>query len=407
MQVKNNSQSMIITLSFKQKNYQFSTELIKPINIFYNEVCSYFQINPNNYTLYYNNKKLTTNDNNYNPSLSNVIQSDKDPFFKIAQKKAKTPYKLKLQSETIDVNNNNEKKKSWSSRKNLPNNFLTLSKKEMKPHNQNGRFISQANNNYGNVGPVSAVGVIISKVPSVEDIEKILQNFNGQQNNSNLKTNNNFNIKQGILTVLGNNSVRVDFQDEMRLNEFISYLSYMKYENTYFKNMIIKKDNSNIKKKGNNLSLSHQNVRSFLSKFNQKYKYHYNNNNLQQSMKININDVIKALKEHELNNDCYHGLCLNRDGENEIVTDYYKQQNFLRNSSPYISEEEQRILEEKESKKHFFDQHKNFVTSVGKYSMKPNFIPNYVGMTPSENPNDHLFRSVDKKKWITDKGFNI
>ena len=249
MQVKNNSQSMIITLSFKQKNYQFSTELIKPINIFYNEVCSYFQINPNNYTLYYNNKKLTTNDNNYNPSLSNVIQSDKDPFFKIAQKKAKTPYKLKLQSETIDVNNNNEKKKSWSSRKNLPNNFLTLSKKEMKPHNQNGRYISQANNNYGNVGPVSAVGVIISKVPSVEDIEKILQNFNGQQNNSNLKTNNNFNIKQGILTVLGNNSVRVDFQDEMRLNEFISYLSYMKYENTYFKNMIIKKDNSNIKKK--------------------------------------------------------------------------------------------------------------------------------------------------------------
>ena len=123
--------------------------------------------------------------------------------------------------------------------------------------------------------------------------------------------------------------------------------------------------------------------------------------------KININDVIKALKQNELNNDCYHGLSLRRDGEDEIVTDYYKQQNFLRNSSPYISEEEKRILEEKESRKHFFDQHKNFVTSVGKYSMKPNFIPNYVGMTPSENPNDHAFRNVDKKKWITNKGFNV
>ena len=39
--------------------------------------------------------------------------------------------------------------------------------------------------------------------------------------------------------------------------------------------------------------------------------------------------------------------------------------------------------------------------------MKPNFIPNYVGMTPSENPNNHEFRNVDKKKWITNKGFNV
>ena len=113
------------------------------------------------------------------------------------------------------------------------------------------------------------------------------------------------------------------------------------------------------------------------------------------------------MKENELNNDCYHGLSLKRDWEDEIVTDYYKQQNFLRNSSPYISEDEKRILEEKENKKHFIDKHKNFVTSVGKYSMKPNFIPNYVGMTPSENPKTHEFRNVDKKKWITNKGFNV
>jgi len=57
--------------------------------------------------------------------------------------------------------------------------------------------------------------------------------------------------------------------------------------------------------------------------------------------------------------------------------------------------------------KHFFDKHKNFITSVGKYSMKPNFIPNYVGMTPSENPKNHAFRNVDKNKWITNKGFNV
>ena len=39
--------------------------------------------------------------------------------------------------------------------------------------------------------------------------------------------------------------------------------------------------------------------------------------------------------------------------------------------------------------------------------MKPNYIPNYVGMTPSENPKNHLFRIVDKKKWISNKGFNV
>jgi hypothetical protein len=265
------------------------------------------------------------------------------------------------------------------------------------------RYINPVNNNYENLGN----GVIISQVPTVQDIQNILQNFNNKQIGSNLKTKNNFNGKQGALSVLGNNSVRVDFQDEMTLNEFISYISYMKYENAYYKNMIIRKDNSNIKKNRNNFSYSHKDVRIFLSKFNKKYNDFNNKNNAEQNSKIKINDVIKALKEHELNNDCYHGLCLNRDGENEIITDYYKQQNFLRNSSPYISEEEKRILEEKESKKHFVDQHKNFVTSVGKYSMKPNFIPNYVGMTPSENPNDHLFRSVDKKKWITNKGFSV
>ena len=39
------------------------------------------------------------------------------------------------------------------------------------------------------------------------------------------------------------------------------------------------------------------------------------------------------------------------------------------NSSPYITEEEQRILKEKENEKHFLN-HKDFIFSVGHYSMK-------------------------------------
>ena len=393
--------SKIITLNFKQNNYQFSTELIKPLNIFYNEVCSYLQINPNNFSLYNNSQKLLTD--NKNITISQVINSNDEPYFQILPKKQKTKTPNKLQFNSITTN------EPYTSRKKVIPNFLTISNNKKKPLFANKRYNN--NNNFSEYE--QHYGVIISQIPSVQDIENILSNFNKKQNNIidyNLKTNNNFDKKNGILTVLFNNSVRIDFQDEKVLNEFISYVSFMKYENVYYKNMIIKKEISKIKKSLRNLSYSQKNVRNLLPNFNKKYNYNNNINTLQNeedNIKININDVIKAIKQNESNKECYHGLSLKRDGEDEIITDYYKQQNFLRNSSPYISDNEKRILEERENKKHFFDKHKNFITSVGKYSMKPNFIPNYVGMTPSENPKNHAFRNVDKNKWITNKGFNV
>lgn len=393
--------SKIITLNFKQNNYQFSTELIKPLNTFYNEVCSYLQINPNNFSLYNNSQKLLTD--NKNITISQVINSNDEPYFQILPKKQKTKTPNELQFNSITTN------EPYTSRKKVIPNFLTISNNKKKPLFANERYNN--NNNFSEYE--QHYGVIISQIPSVQDIENILSNFNKKQNNIidyNLKTNNNFDKKNGILTVLFNNSVRIDFQDEKVLNEFISYVSFMKYENVYYKNMIIKKDISKIKKSLRNLSYSQKNVRNLLPNFNKKYNYNNNINTLQNeehNIKININDVIKAIKQNESNKECYHGLSLKRDGEDEIISDYYKQQNFLRNSSPYISDNEKRILEERENKKHFFDKHKNFITSVGKYSMKPNFIPNYVGMTPSENPKNHAFRNVDKNKWITNKGFNV
>ena len=324
--------------------------------------------------------------NNYiNPTLSFIISSDKDSIFQITQKKTKIPYKLKLSySEVKNVNKTN----ILSSKKKIPSNLKSLSIIKKKSHINNLKSISQVNN------IPKSLGVIISQVPSIKDLETILQDFNSKQNNSSVNNTNNFNGKKGVLTILENNSVKVVFQDEITLNRFISYISFMKYENPYYKNIIIKKENSNIKRKkfGKNLSSSQKNMRVFFSNFNKKYNYN------EQNKKINVNDVIKALKEHALNNECYHGLSLNRTGENEIITDYYKQQKFLRNSSPYISEDEKRILEEKENKKHYIDKNKNFVSCVWKYSIKPNYIPNYVGVTPSENPNEHSFRKVDKKK---------
>ena len=388
---RNKSKSIVITLDYKDNKYQFSTELAKPIETFYNEVCSYLQLNPKYYLLYYNSTKISFK-SNQNKILSDIVNiSNTNSIFKIVPKKTKT---VNLRYGTIEQNNNSRNINRINplsiSSKSVRNNLKTLTTKENKILNAN-------NLNDDNIC------AIITKYPSVKEVEKILEDFN--MNNIHNKN------KKGAIINLGNNTLKVVFNNEAYLNEFINYISFIKYENPHYKSITIKKDVSNLKlkKKG----MSNLVLPNLERNFDNKYNYS-NNNNLSKSvskpaklkLNIKIDDVIKALKHNELNKDTYHGLSLNRDGEDEIITDYYQQQSFLRNSSPYITEHEKHVLEEKENKKHFF-KNKEFFTSVGKYSMKQNFIPNYVGLTPGENPKNHEFREVDKNKWINKKGFNI
>ena len=388
---RNKSKSIVITLDYKDNKYQFSTELAKPIETFYNEVCSYLQLNPKYYLLYYNSTKISFK-SNQNKILSDIVNtSNTNSLFKIVPKKTKT---VNLRYGTIEQNNNSRNINRINplsiSSKSVRNNLKTLTTKENKILNAN-------NLNDDNIC------AIITKYPSVKEVEKILEDFN--MNNIHNKN------KKGAIINLGNNTLKVVFNNEAYLNEFINYISFIKYENPHYKTITIKKDVSNLKlkKKG----MSNLVLPNLEGNFDNKYNYS-NNNNLSKSvskpaklkLNIKIDDVIKALKHNELNKDTYHGLSLNRDGEDEIITDYYQQQSFLRNSSPYITEHEKHVLEEKENKKHFF-KNKEFFTSVGKYSMKQNFIPNYVGLTPGENPKNHEFREVDKNKWINKKGFNI
>ena len=387
-----------VSLSYNNTIYQFSTEFEKPVQLFYNEVCNYFQINPNRFMLYYNSKIIPL-ELSEDETISDIISnSNQDSIFKILPKKTKT---INLRYQTIESKNNshsrnNEQLNQFNSlslsSKIVRNNIKSLSLKENK--------IFKIKN--------ETIGAIITKFPSVQEVEKILKDFN--------MNNIHFPDKKGLLTNIDNNSLRVDFKNEVYLNEFINYISFIKYENPHYKSINIKKDVSNINNKRTKKGSSNKVLPRVLDSLEEKYDFNRNNNNntLAKSvskhpkykLKIKIDDVIKAVKHNELNKDTYHGLSLKRDGEDEIITDYYLQQNFLRNSSPYINEHEKQILEEKENKKHFF-KNKNFVTSVGKYSMKPNFIPNYVGLTPGENPKNHEFREVDKNKWISKKGFNV
>ena len=377
--------SVVVSLTFNDNNYQFSTELAKPVETFYNEVCSFLKLDPKQYTLKYNSKQISSLRSS-NQTISEIIEQNPNSNFKIIPKKTKT---MKVRYQTLETNESNNLNK-------INNNFNSTTK------NIKNLMTIQEKKNF-NENYKDNISAIITNFPSVKEVEKIMEDFN--------INNIHFPNKKGLITNLGNDSLRVDFNNEAYLNEFISFVSFIKYENPHFKSLKIKKDYTNIKK--NRKGISNKNIPHIMqnNNFNKKYNY----NPLSKSaakplrsklkLKIKIDDVIKALKYNEVDKDTYHGLRLKRDDEDEIVTDYYQQQNFLRNSSPYITEHEKHVLEEKENKKHFL-YNKNFLTSVGKYSMKPNYIPNYVGLTPGENPKNHEFREVDKNKWINKKGFN-
>ena len=402
---KNKPKMITVVLEYKETPYQFSTEAIKPIELFFKEVCTYLELNPKNFFLSYNNQRISVKANQ-NMAIADIIDNNNpNSSFKLLPKKTKT---INVRYQTLETNeqNNNNINTNINNNNNTNNNtikFNSLSISSRNVRNNIKAFTTKQNKMPKESLKIENIGAIITKYTSVKEVEKILEDFN--------MNNIHFPNKKGILTNLGNNSVRVDFNTEAYLNEFINYISFIKYENPHYKNMVIKKDVSNLnnplnKKGASNLNLPHL-------KNNFDHKYNYANNPLSKSaakpklkLKIKIDDVIKAIKHNEQKKDTYHGLSLKTDGEDGIITDYYQQQSFLRNSSPYINEYEKHILEEKENKKLLF-KNKNFVTSVGKYSMKPNFIPNYVGLTPGENPKNHEFRSVDKNKWMNKKGFNI
>lgn len=73
-------------------------------------------------------------------------------------------------------------------------------------------------------------------------------------------------------------------------------------------------------------------------------------------------------------------------------------------SSRYMCPEEKRIHEAFLDKKNWINK-AGFIVSAGKYSFHDRYISNYVNMTPSEPPVNHKYREINKKKWITEKGF--
>ena len=129
-----------------------------------------------------------------------------------------------------------------------------------------------------------------------------------------------------------------------------------------------------------------------------------------------FHDVKKYLNKVKLNNskwDMISEKCIMT--RNHII---HKSENKNKNKSsirlkhnnykgefkyPYLSNEQKYRRDKYLDKKNWINKQGFIIYS--KVNSKENFIPNYVGATPSESPLLFNFRNVSKNKWINPKGF--
>ena len=242
------------------------------------------------------------------------------------------------------------------------------------------------------------LSLYVVNIPSMKDIKKSIDDY---YTKNELKSNK---IPTPFVSPINFTSVKIQFPNEEILNGYKTYILFLKYEDQKFKQIVVKKENlfktiKKIKLKSLNLSDTSNTERG-------------PNLNENKEKKIIVKNIIKLYQHNKLqyknDNSSFSfntlGLKKSTDGSDKLIVNYYKNQRYLRNSSPYFSEEDKRLMDERESRKKFMTP-KGFCVSVGKYSFPPRYISNYVQMTPSENPLTYRFRPVNKLKWMTKKGF--
>ena len=271
----------------------------------------------------------------------------------------------------------------------LSENSLTPKKYLMKDSNK-----SRSTQNL-TLKAINDLSLYVMNIPSLKDIKKTIDDYYQKNNLKNNKT------PTPFISPINFSTVKIEFPNEQILNGYKSYILFLKYEDPKFKQIVVKKENlfktiKKLKLKSLNLSDTSNTERG-------------NDPNENKEKKIIVKNIIKLYQHNKIKykNDnssfSFNTLGLKKSSD-KLIVNYYKNQQYLRNSSPYFSEEDKRIMDERESRKKFMTP-KGFCVSVGKYSFPPKYISNYVQMTPSENPLTYRFRPVNKLKWITKKGF--
>ena len=236
---------------------------------------------------------------------------------------------------------------------------------------------------------INDLSLFISNIPSFNDIKQTIDDYYIKNDLNNKK------VPLPFISQINAITIKIDFPNEKILNGYKTYISFLKYQNPKFKQIIIKKENlyKTIKK----IKLNSNKINNILNESKEK------NILVKNIIRLYQHDKSKYIKDNSTFS--FNSLSTKKFNDNDkLIINYYKNQDFLRNSSPYMSEEDKRIISERENKKKFLTP-RGFCCSVGKYSCPPKYISNYVQMTPSENPSTYRFRPVNKLKWITKKGF--
>lgn len=219
-----------------------------------------------------------------------------------------------------------------------------------------------------------------------------LQSFYQQKNSQNLSN----------IIYKDQQIIQISFPSYQLAEEFLLFFKYVISMNPMLSQTKIEL----VKSKGNESNLN--TTKTISSKkclslsFNTNSSYKTNKTSIT-NLRRKINHPKKKSK-HSEENFVYNGRVINTSHDEEVIDSYFANQKYLRNSSPYISEEDKYLMESNEDKKNWINK-KGFCVSVGNYSNKYKLIDNYVTKEPSESPLNHKFRSENKKKWITEKGF--
>ena len=291
-----------------------------------------------------------------------------------------------------------KKRNNSTTNRNILNNDFQLMKNSLSSKNLN-ETNSKQNNNYK---------IIIYNPINLNEINQYLINFYNQNRISN---------NQSSINILKNNIIEIKFNNFYFANDFLNILNNIKLSSSNYKNMNFKlvKDSN---KFNNKLDIIN-NTEPTNKKSRNKIKLNYLNSSIKNnetnpniSFKLNLNNINYNYMDNKLFNS-YNNYNNVKDiiidpvteKENKkLINNYFRNQVYIRNSSPYIDNYEKKKEEEKKNKEKFL-YHKNFFTSVGHYSMKPYYIKNYVSQTPSESPLNYKFRKTNKSKWIIKKGF--
>lgn len=233
--------------------------------------------------------------------------------------------------------------------------------------------------------------VRIENVANYQSIVHLINNF------LSIKQINQSNISKDPVSSI----IRLTIPSNQIAYEFIQYLSQMKLSNNQLKN---------IKASLQQAPQSTQSYQSIIFKDQKGFKAYppsTENNLVLQNSKSNLASN-RSVTLPSIKNERYNTITFDEDKSNKkMIKNYYAKQDFIRNSSPYIDEEEKRFQEYHLNKKKWLV-NDGFITSVGnKHKRNNNFIPNYVYLTPSESPLNHRFRDIKKDNWIDKKGFYV